>query len=193
MTISPFPLTEIGPRRSNRQLSRSRWYVRAVTWIYPGHSVGLHAAGHVHGVAPQVVAELAGPDHPGHHRAGVHADANCQRPTARIDAAGHLVANCQRHLGHCLGVVGARVGQASGDHVGVADGLDLLQTLLLGEPVEDREQLIEGLHDLLWADPLAAPGEVHNVGEQDGDLGEGVGDHRFAGFEPGGDGGGQHV
>jgi hypothetical protein len=60
-------------------------------------------------------AEPAGPDHPGHHRAGVDADANGQRPAARVRAAGHLPQHRQGHLGHRLGVVGAGLGQPA-DH-----------------------------------------------------------------------------
>ena len=33
---------------------------------------GVHPAGHIDGVAPNVVLGLAGPDHPGHHRTDVH-------------------------------------------------------------------------------------------------------------------------
>jgi hypothetical protein len=65
--------------------------------------------------------------------------------------------------------------------------------LALGEPVERREQLVEDCHHLRRAGPLAVPGEVHDVGEQHRDLGEGVGDHSLALFEPGGDRGGQHI
>jgi hypothetical protein len=58
------------------------------------------------------------------------------------------------------------LGRPPGDHVGVADGLDLLQPVAPGELIEGREQLVEGCHHLRWADPLAAAGEVHQVGKQ---------------------------
>ena len=111
-------------------------------------------------------------------------------PLAR--RAGHRVAHVQRHLGHRLGVVGPRLGQPAGDHVGVADGLDLLQPVALGEPVEAREQLVEG-RTTCAGGSLAAAGEAHHVGEQHRDVGEPVGDHRLAGFEPLGDRCGQDV
>ena len=51
------------------------------------------------------------------------------------------------HLGHRLGVVGARLGQARHDHVGVADGLDLLQAVTLREVIERAEDLVQDAHD----------------------------------------------
>src|SRR5215216_1087140 len=56
-----------------------------------GDPVGLHAAGSVDGVAPQVIAELAGPDHPGLHRAGIDANPDLQRLAAGVGAPGHLL------------------------------------------------------------------------------------------------------
>jgi hypothetical protein len=98
--------------------------------------MGLHPASRVHRVTPQVVAEPACSNHAGHDRAGIHADANRQRLAARVDAPGYLLAHRQSHLSHRIGVVGARVGQAPNDHIGVTDRLDLLQPSLLGESVE---------------------------------------------------------
>jgi hypothetical protein len=142
---------------------------------------------------PQVVDELAPADDAGDHWAGVDADADLQRPAVRAGAPGHLVADLQRHLGHRPGVVGPRLGKPAGRHVGVADRLDLLQPLVLGDPVERGEQVVQGRHHLLRGDPLAVPGEVHQVGEQHGDVGEAVGDHVLALLEPVGDRGGQDV
>ena len=106
---------------------------------------------------------------------------------------GHLVADGQGHVGDRLGVAGARLGQPARDHVGVADGLDLLQTVPLGEGVERTEQVVEDLDDPLRGDPVAAPGEVDEVGEEHGDVGEGVGDDALLLHEAGGDRGGQDV
>jgi len=58
----------------------------------------------------------------------------------------------------------------------------------LGELVEDREQLVQELDDGLGRDSLAEGGEVDDVGEQHGDLGEPGGNHALGLFEPGGDG-----
>jgi hypothetical protein len=84
-------------------------------------------------------------------------------------------------------------GESAGDHVGVADGLDLLQPVTLGQLVERREQLVQDLHHLLGPAALAAPGEVHQVGEQHGDLGKPVSDQILVRLESGGDRPRQHV
>ena len=64
-----------------------------------------------------------------------------QPPVGRL---GDLLAHGQGQVGHRLGVVGPGVGQAAGDHVGVADGLDLLQPLVPGQLAERREQMPAG-------------------------------------------------
>jgi hypothetical protein len=60
-------------------------------------------------------------------------------------------------------VVGPRLGQPPDDHVGITDGLDLLQPSVPAEPVEGREEVVEHLDHLLGGDPLAAAGEVDDV------------------------------
>ena len=107
--------------------------------------------------------------------------------------AGRLLPQGQGHLGHRLGVVGPGLGQAADGHVGVADGLDLLQPVSLSQQVEGGEQVVEDLHDPLRGAAVAAPGEVHQVDEEDGDLLEPVGDDRLALLEPGRDRGREDV
>src|SRR5689334_22101419 len=46
-------------------------------------AVGFHAGGGIHGVAPEVVAELVLADHARHHRAALHPDAQAQRAAVR--------------------------------------------------------------------------------------------------------------
>ena len=67
-----------------------------------------------------------------------------------------LLPHGQGHLGHRLGVVGPGLGQPADGHVGVADGLDLLQPVALGQPVEGGEQVVEDLHHPLRAAAVAA-------------------------------------
>ena len=67
----------------------------------------------------------------------------------------------QRHGGDGLGVVRARLGDPAGDHVGVADGLDLLQAVALRDGVEAQEDLVEaqlagGLACWLGVQPLSS-------------------------------------
>jgi hypothetical protein len=159
----------------------------------PATPGGFHATGGVDGVAPQVVAELVAADDPGHHWAGVDADARLERLAAGVGAPGHLHLHGQGQIGDRLGVVGPGLGQPAGGHVGIADGLDLLQPMAPGQLVEGREQLVQDLHHLLGAALLATPGEVDQVGEQHRDLGEAVGDHVLVLLEPSGDRGGQHI
>ncbi len=49
---------------------------------------GLHTRGDVDGVAPDVVEEFAGSDHPGHHRPGGQADPQRHGPPTRIFQVG---------------------------------------------------------------------------------------------------------
>ena len=112
-------------------------------------AVGLHPARGVHGVAPQVVDELAPADHAGDHRPGVDADAQPQ--PAAVRSAGDR----RRSRRACRAPFGRRPRgdpawhrEAARDHVGVADRLDLLEAVRVGEPVEGREDLVEQRHQL---------------------------------------------
>ncbi len=73
-------------------------------------------------------------------------------------------------------VVRPGVGNARGDHVGVADGLDLLEPVRSREVVEVAEEAIEQPDDLRGRKALGAWGEVDDVGEEDGCGRELVGD-----------------
>jgi hypothetical protein len=53
------------------------------------------------------------------------------------------VAHGERHVGDGLDVIGTGRQKAAGQHVGVADGLDLLQPELDGQSVEIREQRVQ--------------------------------------------------
>src|SRR5215211_3101483 len=63
-----------------------------------GGPLGLHAAGGVDGVTPQVVDEPLRADDAGHHGAGVDADADRQWLAGGVGAAGHLRTDRQRHV-----------------------------------------------------------------------------------------------
>ena len=77
----------------------------------------------------------------------VDADADAERLAAARRDLGDDVEHVERHLGDRLGVIGARLRQPAGDHVAVADRLDLLEAVLLGEVVERAEQLVEHADD----------------------------------------------
>ena len=54
----------------------------------------------------------------------------------------------ERHLGDRLGMVVARDRHAAGDHVGVADRLDLLDAVALARASQRAKTLIEQRHDV---------------------------------------------
>ena len=68
--------------------------------------------------------------------------------------------------------------ESARDHVGVADGLDLLEPVLLGEQVEMREHLVQQRHHELGRHLLREPREVDDVGEHDRHVREAVGNGR---------------
>ena len=134
------------------------------------HAVRLEAAGSVDGVAPQVVDELVAADDAGDHGTAVHADADRQLDAETVAEACHGVLHRERHLRRRLGMVVSRLGEAGSDHVGVADGLDLLHPEPERERVEGAEDLVEQSHDPNRLRPRHERGEVHDVGEQDCDF-----------------------
>ena len=73
-------------------------------------AVRLHAAGHVHGVAPKIVAELFRADDTGNHRAAVDADSDLAGLTIGSFKSGDLMLHVEGHCGDGLGVVRARFG-----------------------------------------------------------------------------------
>ena len=66
----------------------------------------------------------------------------------------HLGPHRERQLGDRLGVIVARERNPAGDHVGVADRLDLLDAVLGGERVPAREHPVEQRHELRRGQPL---------------------------------------
>jgi len=109
-----------------------------VTWISPA-ARGTPAR-RVHGVAPEVVDEFAPADHARHHRSGVDPDPNCEpTPSGPLRDHRDLIPHRKRQAGDRLEVVRPWLWQPARHHVGVADRLDLLDALRLGEPVERRE------------------------------------------------------
>ena len=83
------------------------------------------------------------------------------------------------------------VAQPADDHVRVADGLDLLEAVGVGEPIAQREDVVQQGDDLVGLEARRELGEPGHVGEQDGHVVEAVRDRDLAGAEPLGDRGGQ--
>ena len=101
-------------------------------------AVGLHPGGGVDGVSPEVVAELALPDHAGDDRADVDPDPKLDR-RHRL----HRSVHGQRHLAQPAGMVRVLAQQSRSDHVRVPDRLDLLESVACGKAVEHDEDVIQ--------------------------------------------------
>ena len=136
-----------------------------------------HTGGDVHRVAPDVVELLSFADDASHRRTGVDADAHGDLLAELVREFAHDIEHVQRHLGDRAGVVRPRLRHAAGHHIGVADRLDLLQPMLLGEPVELEKDAIEEADQRCAGKRRGAGGEADDVGEKDGDGRQIVGDH----------------
>ena len=108
----------------------------------PALPLGFHAAREVHRRAPEIVDELLAADHAGDHRPGINADAE-RKPLPAEGPARNGVAHVESKLDQSQRVVSPLARHASGDHVAVADRLDLFETVLLDEIVESGEDLVE--------------------------------------------------
>src|SRR5207302_2306397 len=87
----------------------------------------LHPARDVDRVTPEVVQEPLPADDAGDDRARVDPDAQLEPEVADAIARSGGLDHVEGEEGKDPGVVGSRVGDARGDHVAVADGLDLLE------------------------------------------------------------------
>ena len=96
----PTPFTSIGPRGSNTKLSPSASLHRAGHLDLAGKPVQFEPRGEIHRLAPYVVGELVGADHPGHHRAAGDADPDLEIDAVRRgqprDQIGQAAAPCAR-------------------------------------------------------------------------------------------------
>ena len=90
-------------------------------------------------------------------------------------------------------MVRARRRDARRDHVAVADRLDLLEVVPLGQRVEVAEQVVEDADDLGGRQAFRQRREVDDVGEQDRRRAELVGDRLRLRLEPVGDRAGEDV
>ena len=125
-----------------------------------------HAARQVHRRAPEIVDELLAADDAGDHRSGIDADAE-RKPLAAECPARNRVAHVEGKLDQSQRVVGSLARHASGDHVAVADRLDLFEAVLLDEIVESGEDLVEQVDQAQRNHRRSHRGEPDNIGEQD--------------------------
>jgi hypothetical protein len=101
---------------------------------------------------------------------------------------GENTLHIQREIGHSVGVSGARYRRAADDHVGVADSFDFFETVLFAELVESGKDAVQTPDEHVRRNASGEPGEIHKIAEQDGHLGEAVGDDFLALLESLGNG-----
>jgi len=87
-----------------------------------------------------------------------------------------VVARLERHADERLGMVGAGTRDAGGDHVAVADRLDLLEPVSLDQGIEIGEDRVEELDQLDRRHGGRERREADEVGEEDADVVVVVGD-----------------
>ena len=136
----------------------------------------LHPARDVHGISPEVVQEALATDDAGDHRAGIDTDAQLKAEVSDGLAGPHGVEHVERQQCECAGVISAGCRNSGGDHVAIADGLDLLEAVPLGEGVEVAEQVVEHPDHLGGRQVLSTRGEIDDVREEDRSLAELIGD-----------------
>ena len=83
----------------------------------------------IHRLAPHVVGEFVGADHPGHHRADGDADPDPEIDAMRGGEPLDQFGQPQRHAGKPGQMVVLRPAHAGHRHIAVADGLDLLHAM----------------------------------------------------------------
>ena len=93
---------------------------------------------------------LSAADHAGDDGPGVDPDPDRELEPERLAQAPAISACMSRAISAIASAwSGARLGQPADDHVGVADRLDLLEPVPLGERVEGAEDLVEHADDAL--------------------------------------------
>ena len=85
------------------------------------------------------------------------------------------VAHVERHVGNGIAVLCRVAVQPAGDHIGVADGLDLLHAVFFRQFVEGRKDPVEHGEYLLRGQAFGNAGEIHDVGKHDRNVGKAVG------------------
>ena len=143
VSISPLPLTEIVPLGSHTNSSSSRSRVARVIWIRPGvpddsmRLAVLTASPHrsyrkrFRPMTPATTGPELIPTRSSRPR--------CATPSLRAHGVDHV----ERHERQRAGMIRPRRRDSRGDHVGVADGLDLLDLVPLGQHVEMAEEVVE--------------------------------------------------
>src|SRR5437763_9589769 len=143
----------------------------------------LHAAGGVDRIAPHVIRESVTADHGCHCRAAIDTDAKADTPSVLLVQLADPVQHVKSHVGDGLGMVGPGHRQSADDEIRVARDANGPQTVLLSQPIEGGQELIEnGDGDIrrLRGRPLR---ESHHVSEKDADVLKSIGDRVLLALE----------
>ena len=81
-----------------------------------------------------------------------------------------------RQFGHGMHMPGGVQIEAAGHHVGIADGLDFFQAMLVDQFIEGREDAVEDGEHIMWWQVGRDLGVADDVGEHDAGIVKAVGD-----------------
>ena len=124
----------------------------------------------------------------------MHADAHRDVDPLGLAHGGHHLLHRKPHAHHTRRVVGTQVLKRSGAHnVGVADGLDLVDVVLLAEPIELLEDVRQDAQHLLRRVGGGEGGEADHVRLQHGALREDLDEVELVAADGPEDGLGQRV
>ena len=137
---------------------------------FAGLASRFEAAGRVHRVAPNIVHGASFAHHARNHRPSVDADSH--QPRVATGAGAFLVEGAhsvlqpegRNHNVERMAVVGHR--KAAGAHIGVANGLDFLNEILLQHIVESREQILQSIDERFWLKPLRPLCKILNISKK---------------------------
>ena len=114
---------------------------------FTGHTWRLHATGDVNGVAPNVQGGFISPDPSGNDGTGMNTDAqfpeilmlgNFLRPKRK-----HVCVYLHGHQNHSYRMYSALIGYATCRHIGIANGFNLFNPVLLHNGIKTKEKMIE--------------------------------------------------
>ncbi len=109
----------------------------------PWLSRGLHSRCHIDGVAPKVVGKLGCANNCTDSTPRVDTNPDAQLYAVVGDSVIHPISHLECCPGNRIAVVITRNGSAGDDHVSVAHGLDLFDSVISGNTIECREDLVE--------------------------------------------------
>src|SRR5262249_44937346 len=146
-----------------------------------GSAETFHTARGIHRVAPDIVDEFVRANHAGNDRPNMNPNPDFQIDAQTGAHALYDVQHLDRECGHSVRVVRQRLGQPAGDHIGVADGLDFFEPLLLDGDVEALEYGGQYFQDAIRREAGRQRSKSDEIREQDGRIVKPICDDGFTG------------